>query len=149
METFSGWGIHQSQLPVTRSFDGLICAWINGWLNNREAGDFRRHRTHYDVTVMSYYSTLFRHCCVIYALYVLLHSYTISWDTGPCFNETWLLHRPFLPLENLPYWGRNKMVVILQTIFSKAFGWIKIIYVQSQITSEVLHWLQNYAQNVL
>ena len=30
----------------------LICAWINGWVNNGEAGDFRRHRTHYDVTVM-------------------------------------------------------------------------------------------------
>ena len=30
----------------------LICAWINGWVNNREAGDLRRHRAHYDVTVM-------------------------------------------------------------------------------------------------
>ena len=30
----------------------LICAWMNGWVNNREAGDLRRHRTHYDVTVM-------------------------------------------------------------------------------------------------
>ena len=30
----------------------LICAWINGWVNNREAGDFRRHRAHYDVIVM-------------------------------------------------------------------------------------------------
>ena len=30
----------------------FICAWINGWVNNREAGDLRRHRTHYDVTVM-------------------------------------------------------------------------------------------------
>ena len=30
----------------------LICVWINGWLNNREAGDLRRYRTHYDVTVM-------------------------------------------------------------------------------------------------
>ena len=25
----------------------FICAWINGWVNNREAGDLRRHRTHY------------------------------------------------------------------------------------------------------
>ena len=25
---------------------------INGWVNNGEAGDFRRYRTHYDVTVM-------------------------------------------------------------------------------------------------
>ena len=31
----------------------LICAWINGWVNNREAGDLRRHRAHYDVTVMA------------------------------------------------------------------------------------------------
>ena len=30
----------------------FICAWINGWINNREAGDLRRHRAHYDVIVM-------------------------------------------------------------------------------------------------
>ena len=28
----------------------LNCSWINGWVNNHEAGDLRRHRTHYDVT---------------------------------------------------------------------------------------------------
>ena len=31
----------------------LICTRINGWVNNGEAGDLRRHRAHYDVTVMS------------------------------------------------------------------------------------------------
>ena len=30
----------------------LICVWINGRVNNREAGDLRRDRAHYDVTVM-------------------------------------------------------------------------------------------------
>ena len=30
----------------------LIYAWTNGWANNRNAGDLRRHRNHYDVTVM-------------------------------------------------------------------------------------------------
>ena len=30
----------------------LICVWINGWVNTRDAGDLRRHRDHYDVTVM-------------------------------------------------------------------------------------------------
>ena len=30
----------------------LICARINGWANNLEAGDLRRHRAHYDVSVM-------------------------------------------------------------------------------------------------
>ena len=32
----------------------LICAWINDWVSNREAGDLRRHRGHYDVNVMNY-----------------------------------------------------------------------------------------------
>ena len=31
----------------------LICAWTNGWANNRDAVDLIRHRVHYDVTVMS------------------------------------------------------------------------------------------------
>ena len=30
----------------------LICAWINGWVNNREAGDLGRHRAHHDVIVI-------------------------------------------------------------------------------------------------
>ena len=30
----------------------LICIWINGWANNRDAGDLKRYRAHYDVTVM-------------------------------------------------------------------------------------------------
>ena len=30
----------------------VICAWINGWVNNHEACDLGRHRAHYDVIVM-------------------------------------------------------------------------------------------------
>ena len=30
----------------------LICAWISGCVNNREAGDLRHHRAYYDVIVM-------------------------------------------------------------------------------------------------
>ena len=52
-------GIHRS--PVNSKYKGqwrgalmfsLICAWINGWVNNREAGDLRHHRAHCDVIVM-------------------------------------------------------------------------------------------------
>ena len=32
----------------------LTCARINGWVNNRETGDSRRRRAHYDVIVMGY-----------------------------------------------------------------------------------------------
>ena len=43
--------------PVTGQWLGalmfsLICAWINAWVNNREDGDLRRRRSHYDVIVM-------------------------------------------------------------------------------------------------
>ena len=30
----------------------LISAWINGWVNNRKAGDLRRYRAHYGVIVI-------------------------------------------------------------------------------------------------
>ena len=35
-----------------------ICAWTNGWVNNRDAGDLRRHHAHCDVTVTIHWSTL-------------------------------------------------------------------------------------------
>ena len=32
----------------------VIWVWINGWVNNRKAGDLRRNRTRYDVIAMKY-----------------------------------------------------------------------------------------------
>ena len=64
METFSALlAIWAGNSPVTGEFPhngqwrgalmlSLICAWMNDWVNNREAGDLRRHRAHYDVIVM-------------------------------------------------------------------------------------------------
>ena len=54
-------GIHRS--PVNSPHKGqwrgalmftLICARINGWVNNREAGDLRRYLPLYDVIVMGW-----------------------------------------------------------------------------------------------
>ena len=42
---------HKGQWREALMFS-LICARINDWVNNREAGDLRRHRGHYDVIVM-------------------------------------------------------------------------------------------------
>ena len=64
METFSALlALFAGNSPVTGEFPhksqwrgalgfSLICTWINGWVTNREAGDLRRHRAHYDITVM-------------------------------------------------------------------------------------------------
>ena len=57
-------GIHRP--PVSSPHKGqwrgalmfsLICAWINDWINNGEAGDLRGYRIHYDVNVL--------HCNII------------------------------------------------------------------------------------
>ena len=52
-------GIHRSPVnyPHTDQCRGvlmfsLICAWTNGWVNNQDASDLRRHRAHNDVTVV-------------------------------------------------------------------------------------------------
>ena len=43
-----------SQRPVTRSFDVFFdLHLLNGWVNNRNTGDLRLHRAHYDVSVMA------------------------------------------------------------------------------------------------
>ena len=39
------WIPHKGQLRGALMFP-LICAWMNGWVNNREAGDLRRHCAH-------------------------------------------------------------------------------------------------------
>ena len=53
-------GIHRSPVNSPASDTELWCflwsaPWINGWVNNREAGDLRRHLAHYDVIVMFFF----------------------------------------------------------------------------------------------
>ena len=43
--------LHKGQWRGALMFS-LICVWINGWVNNREAGDLGRYRVHYDAIVM-------------------------------------------------------------------------------------------------
>ena len=49
---FTGHRWIPTQRSMTRSFNFVICAWINGWVNTGEAGNLRRHRAHFDVTLM-------------------------------------------------------------------------------------------------
>ena len=65
-------GIHRS--PVNSPHKGqwhgalmfsLISAWINGWVNNREAGDLRRHHAYYGVTNVWMWDNSSRHVSVI------------------------------------------------------------------------------------
>ena len=79
-------GNHRS--PVTSQHKGQrrgalmfssICAWINGWVNNCESGDLRRHRHHFDVTLMFRY-IFCKHNFIDFVL-TPTDSYLYSWQT--------------------------------------------------------------------
>ena len=82
-------GIHRS--PVNSPHKGqwrgalmfsLIWTWINGWVNNGEAGDFRCHRAHYDVTVMSdtpvFYIAYFNKIYSKFLVFLIIPLYTCT-----------------------------------------------------------------------
>ena len=50
------WSPHKDQWRGALMFS-LICPWMNDWVNNRESGHLRRHRAHYDTTLMCHTST--------------------------------------------------------------------------------------------
>ena len=91
-------GIHRSTAisPHKGQWHGalmfsLICAWTNGWVNNRDAGDLRRHRAHFDVIVMRYY----------------------DWGNSTRYYQEHLLKRTFTINTPAHYWncGANSGVV--------------------------------------
>ena len=59
----------------------LICASLNGWVDNREDCDLRRHRAHYNIIVISY-----RFSMALRPLLSVLYIY--SFRTGPLLNPT-------------------------------------------------------------
>ena len=66
----------------------LIYAWINDWVNNREAGDLRRQHGHYDVIVMDWHVKLQNDVNILTCLthrvtYICVCKLTtIGWDNG-------------------------------------------------------------------
>ena len=85
-------GIHRS--PVNSPHKGqwrgalmfpLICARINAWVNNSEAGDLRRNHAHYDVTVKDHWIPLTKSqwCRTLaFSLFSVRRSWTNSRDAG-------------------------------------------------------------------
>ena len=107
----------------------LICAWINGWVNYREAGDLRRHGAHYDVIVM-----------------ITLYTAPCASGMFTCFNRNCVSPSSLCNYQDdckdesdedyanaqcegkpiLTHWGRDKMAAISQTTHSNAFSWMKM-----------------------
>ena len=78
-------GIHRSAVnsPHKGQWRGslmfsVICVWINGSVNNREAGDLRRYRAHYDVIVMTW-KRFPHHLPLMVKLNQLCHYSDVTW----------------------------------------------------------------------
>ena len=89
-------GIHRTPLnsPHKGQWRGalmfsLICTWIYGWVNNGKADDLRRHRAHYDVTVMT--------CLVV----------SWQWWEGNRIIALSLSARRHTPLSMMTPWNEN------------------------------------------
>ena len=95
---------HKGQCRRTWMFS-LIRAWTNDWANNRDAGDLKRHRDHYDVTVM-------------FAVFMKCSCY------GPLAHSVWkrLIHTVILALN----FGKNSLfdyvVFIDHGVFNKIYS---------------------------
>ena len=49
--------IPRTKASAAEPWNFIWSAWIDRWVNNSEAADLGRHRTHYDVTVMTFLFT--------------------------------------------------------------------------------------------
>ena len=118
-------GEFPTQRPVTRGFDVLFDLRLkNSWVNNREAGDLRSHRAHYDVIV--YVCAMWGKCSNIIdtdGIQTLKHNFNRIWNTLDSRQ-----HRPGIPPAILINSSLlDKMTAIWQTMISDAFyfQWIK------------------------
>ena len=105
-------GIHRSRGVLMFS---LICPWISGWVNNREVGDLRRRRAHYDANVLD------RHLCErtnpTDRKKILAADATFPWcdmhmtNYDPCntcvtLDSACLVLMAWCPFNSLTHWGR-------------------------------------------
>ena len=65
----------------------LICAWMNGWVNNREAGDLIRHCAHYDVTIMHDHRLFGRGVDILHVMKENLFTPQTSKEQSICAND--------------------------------------------------------------
>ena len=136
MHTLSSWWRHQME---TLSILLALCDGnppVNGWANNRKAGDLRRHRDHYDITIMLLLGLVW----VIMIRFVTLSVYRrfsgsiyshsqgsfsgiVAWvscdgsDANEILSETWETRNPCTVLEIYYVYWIHLVVFIRVSIF--------------------------------
>ena len=96
-------GIHRSRwIPRTKASDAeLWCfLWSADWVNNREAGDWRRHRGHNDVNVMCHIN------CIKLATDDAVNPDLRYWPVLPlnCWDDDEISHTQLLNVNFTVHW---------------------------------------------
>ena len=111
----------------------------NDWVNNRKAGDLRRHRTHYDITVKGNKSSLMswhqHHITYIVILYVCSSHWSCSFVSGLLILRQFCTYTWLSTINckwNTPFVPSHKPLSIPESLST---------YLLSQIAVVIIRWL--------
>ena len=115
---------HKSQWCGALMFS-LICARINGWVNNGEAGDLRHHCVHYNVIVME--DCISKLLTGVHLLtlvfqnpFVAFLNIKIRFDMSICFFKLWndFVHYIFqwYPYIEWPWTHRDAVTILAKAM---------------------------------
>ena len=126
-------GIHRS--PMNSSHKGqwrgalvfpVICAWINGWVNNRKAGDLRRHCGHYDVVVMSQHN-------------LGTPNSHLAWSDLKLPRGTLLYKDDLAPVKKIPLWWYGGCKIVVSSLHNGIPYTVKW-HIYWKIMPFITHW---------
>ena len=137
-------GIHRSpvdsltQRPVTPSFDVFFNLHVNKQLwKNRDPGDLRRHRAHYDVHVIQA-----RYMCIAHKICIrFLYGGAI---TSVLSGFVWAIH-PYSSGLFQRYWGDPKITSLLAR---ESWGDDNLSPIFNQVAAQYLCWYSVVYHNI-
>ena len=122
-------------IPLTKASDAglwcfsLISPWTNDWVDNWDAGDLRRHRVHYDVTVMRF--TVFSDAQT---------GNQLTWFTNPTMQR---FHIPQCTIQNRNVYMMGYGTSALWDLWDCIFDWCYLLWVRLEVNGAYLklHWI--------
>ena len=140
--------------PVTGEIPRtLISAWINVWVNNREAGDLRRHCAHYD-TVMDLHNLLnILKVNVMHEVTVFCNTcmyrhpqFVVKYQANKALHtEIWHEHVSFIYQSLWTRWHKTWSIIFL---LKETLSLISICYAYTRIMN-AFPWMNCLAPMVL
>ena len=117
----------------------LICVWINGWVNNREAGDLKRHWAHYDVIVMkrSIHKNMRKHVTCICQYFINITARK-GHNTTARVHILWTIWHSEVCHSSGYYWGRYHGALSSNQVIATH---LKIGYRGLLLLFEFLRWV--------